>query len=313
MTFLRSHILTLLFLATVSVASASDVLLLLEAENNAVIIARVDSADPAIATAAAVLDTEKAAQGWMWTEYTTTIDGYVPTESLSKNFDIATDTFVRSSPNTRANVLTRAEADDRFDVVASNDDWTTVRLKKAIPTYFLSSSLNRAIAAPPIAVPVPQQPLSKINFDPTSKVAKDSPDTLPSENVSVSSTPAYGLDSTIASEPQASSTNSDSIIVAATEFMATGTPRPPEPTPGTPTRVLNGKLVREIHSFGPRYPIRLKASSGRRLAYVDMSRIFINDLRPYLDKTVYISGEVHPIVPGSSDLVIVARTIRIEQ
>lgn len=320
MTFSRSNILTLLFLAAVSEASASDVLLLLEAKDNASIIARVDSADPAIAAASAVLDTKKGARDWMWTEYTTTIEGYVPTESLSKNFDIAPDTFVRSSPNTRANVLTLAEADDRFEVLASNGDWATVRFRKAIPVYFLKNGLNRitdtaTTSAPPTpqSQPRPKRP-SKLRIDPDAKVANLSPGTLPPENVIWSSAPTSAVEPvTTASEPETAPIKQAAIMVAPTEFIASGTPRSPKPALGTPTRTLTGKLVREIHSFGPRYPIRLKGSSGRRLAYVDMSRIFINDLRPYLDKTVYISGEVHPIVPGSPDLVILARTIRIEQ
>jgi hypothetical protein len=310
--------LTLLMITTVPVA-ASDIILLLEAKEDAQIMARVDSADPVIKAASPVLESEKATHGWMWTEYSTTIKGYVPAKSLSKNFDIAPNTIVRSGPNKNARVLTLAEATDRFEVLASDDDdWATIRFNKAIPVYFLDR---------PLSVPVPaskiqprQKRHTRIQFNPDRAVSNLSPNALPPENVVWSSAsantteqPEANIESLTGSEYDMIPATPDSIIVMPTQVQAPKIPRAPEVKVGTPIRILTGKLVREIHNFGPRYPIRLKSASGQRVAYVDMSRIFINDLRPYLDKTVYIRGEVQPIVPGSRNLVILARTIRITE
>lgn len=100
-------------------------------------------------------------------------------------------------------------------------------------------------------------------------------------------------------------------MVPEVETQAPKIPRKPDVPPGTPTRILTGKLVRKINSFGPRYPIRLESTSGKRIAYVDMSHLFVNDLRPYLNHEVFIRGEISPIVPGSGELVVLARSIRI--
>lgn len=77
------------------------------------------------------------------------------------------------------------------------------------------------------------------------------------------------------------------------------------------TRTLEGQFVRLISRFGPRYPIRLLDDKKKRLAYVDLSHLFIRDLRPYLNHPVKISGEVRPLVPGSEELLIVARTLQL--
>jgi hypothetical protein len=77
-----------------------------------------------------------------------------------------------------------------------------------------------------------------------------------------------------------------------------------------PTRTLSGTLVRRLRNYGPRYPLRLRAANGR-IAYVDMSSLFFSDLRPYLDQQVSITGEVRPLVPGSTELIIQARSLKL--
>lgn len=118
------------------------------------------------------------------------------------------------------------------------------------------------------------------------------------------------LESMLPAAEQAAPLNVDDIMVSSSETQPRNTPRQPETVSGSSVRQLNGTLVRRLSSFGPRYPIRLESESGKRIAYVDMSEIFISDLRPYLKQRVAIQGEVHPLVPGSNELVIVARTIR---
>lgn len=88
-------------------------------------------------------------------------------------------------------------------------------------------------------------------------------------------------------------------------------PTRPQQNSIAPTRTLEGHFVRVISRFGPRYPIRLLDEKNKRLAYVDLSNLFIRDLRPYLNNPVKISGEVRPLVPGSEELVIIARTLQL--
>lgn len=119
------------------------------------------------------------------------------------------------------------------------------------------------------------------------------------------------LETMLPASEQAAPQIVDDIMVSPTLTQTRNTPRKPEALLGTQVRQINGKLVRSHTSFGPRYPIRLLSPSGKRIAYVDMSQIFIHDLRPYLDQAVSIQGEVRSLVPGSKELVVVARTLRV--
>ena len=90
-------------------------------------------------------------------------------------------------------------------------------------------------------------------------------------------------------------------------------PQRPDFNADLPLRNLVGTLVREMSHTGPRFPIRLKSATGQQTTYVDMTQLFINDLRPLLNKKVQIIGEVRPVVAGSQDLIIQARTIRLAE
>ncbi len=100
-------------------------------------------------------------------------------------------------------------------------------------------------------------------------------------------------------------------MTGSTDLQGSELPQSPEVQADSPLRNLTGTLVREISNTGPRYPIRLKSSEGQRIAFVDMSHVFISDLRPFLKQTVQVIGEVRPLVPGGEELIIQARTIRI--
>ena len=112
-------------------------------------------------------------------------------------------------------------------------------------------------------------------------------------------------------EQQSTQLERNSIVVRPELTQPSNLPRKPDALATSQVRQMNGKLVRRLSNFGPRYPIRLRNEKGNRLAYVDMSHFFIHDLRPYLDQQVSIQGEVHPLVPGSQELVVVVRTLRI--
>lgn len=112
---------------------------------------------------------------------------------------------------------------------------------------------------------------------------------------------------------QSNHSASQSIIPQETATSKRTTPVRPHHQLIEASRTLEGQFVRVISRFGPRYPIRLLDGKKKRLAYVDLSQIFIRDLRPYLNQSVIINGPVRPLVPGSEELVIIARTLQLKQ
>ena len=295
---------------SIAAAHAEDVILRLTPSESAAIIARVDANSRAVKAARAIPDNEKARDGWKWLEYTTTLDGYIPTDSLSKNFEIELDTLVRSAPKANARVLTTIQANDPFQVIASNDQWSTVRFRKAVPVYFRQHSLPNYTAeqVPGHALPQP------LKIDPNAKTANIAPDALKPENVKWRAAPAGTPTPVLPKKAHpVERAKPSSIMTGSTELQESELPQSPAVQADAPLRNLVGTLVREISNSGPRYPIRLKSSSGKRIAYVDMSHVFISDLRPFLKHRVQIIGEVRPLVAGSEDLIIQARTIRIAE
>jgi hypothetical protein len=309
MTFRHKLLLALAALSGASNAQCDDIILRLTPSEDAAIIAKIDASTSAAQTARPVLEAQKARQGWKWLEHTTTLDGYIPTSSLSKNFEIAANTLVRTAPSNDAHVLTSTQSNDRFTVTASNDQWSTVRFRKAVPVYFREHSLPTYTANQVPGPAVPKRP----NIDPNAPVAHMDPDALAPENVKWSAAPIGTPDAVLPQRPQLEPGKPSSIMIGTPQVEASELPRSPELKADSLIRNLTGLLVREISNTGPRQPIRLKSPSGQRIAYVDMSHVFISDLRPFLGNSVHIIGEVRPLVPGSADLIIQARTIRIAE
>ena len=290
---------------------AQDVILRLAPTESAPIVARIDSHTPAVASARPVLEADKARAGWKWIEHTTTLDGYIPTSSLSKNFEIALNTHVRAAPKPSAPILTSVQADDRIQITASNDQWSTVRFRKAVPVYFRVQALptHTADQVPGHALPARPQ------IDPYAKTTNIDPDKLAPENVKWRAAPAGTPDPVLPKKPPPTQRRAKptSIMTGSADLNESELPQAPEVASNAPIRNVRGILVREITHSGPRYPIRLKTPDGKRIAYVDMSHVFISDLRPFLTKPVQIIGEVRPVVPGSQDMIIQARTIRLAE
>ena len=302
----------LLALVTLHSAASSvhgkDIILHLTPSEEAAIIAKIDASSPAAQTARPVLEAEKAQQGWMWIEYTTRLDGYILTEQFSKNFEITPGSLVRAEPSSDAHVLTLIQPNDQFEIIASGDQWSTVRFRKAVPVYFRQHTLptHTADQVPGHALP------QRFKIDPNAKVANVSPSALKPENVKWRAAPAGTPDPVLPKKTSSTErAKPSSIMTGSTDRQESELPQSPEVQADAPIRNLLGILVREISNSGPRYPIRLKSAAGQRIAYVDMSHVFISDLRPFLNHSVQIIGEVRPLVPGSQDLIIQARTIRI--
>ena len=363
-----------LIVTALGALGAEDRLLRLQASIDAPVVARLPGDSEAARQAAPVLDSEKAALGRMWTEYAMPLRGFVPQDSLSKNFEVGESTPVRARPAGAASIITTVESGDRFTPLeaAAESDWVEVRFEKPVAVYFrkgnrtATGQANLPTVEPtePVAAPTdapresggepatetaPSSRADISSFDPLGRVGATDPRRLPPENVvwappaenprpgsgAASEAPLEGRSPPPApipartaprdpSSPGASENGrapaprervapraeSEPILVLPESQAAIQPPKQPRLQAGTPTRLLSGKLVRKLPRSGPRYPLRLLDTSGQRIAYVDMSRIFITDIRPFLDREVIIRGELQPIVPGSDALILYARTLR---
>ena len=311
---------------------AREVVLLRSPSATAPIVARADSSDPAVQNASPVPGQESGDAGWMQTEYQTTLEGHAPTAAFSKNFAIAPGTIIRAKPVDNASVLTVAEQGDHHQVIESNDDWTTIRFTKKIPVYFnempvlgftsLSEILQPGTESAPEPDSAAEEPApetsatgstSKASSDPDTSVGDRSPEAFdelaPGDVVwreTLDATPIV-----VETSREAPQTPSGDVFVEIPAKIEDRTPPTSTAKVGIPMRTLGGKLTRKISTYGPSYPLRLTSQSGSRIAYIDMSRLFISDLRPFLNEQVYITGEVRPLLPGSRELIILARTIRL--
>ena len=177
-----------------------------------------------------------------------------------------------------APVLTMVTEGDAIEIVGDRGEWVEVRFDKPVPVYFRkppASATRQAAREQPVEVPATAE-------TPPPAAEADGQEEAPEE----------------------------AVVVAPPQRAQAQPPRQPEPPAGTPMRSLAGTLVRERGSAdGPRFTLSLRRD-GRRLAYVDISRLFIRDLRPYLDEEVIVMGEVSSISPGGTQLVIHARTLR---
>lgn len=282
-----------------------DILLRMDARPDAAIVARVTETDPAVASATAVLDEAGAADGWKWTEYTTSMKGYVPMDDLGKNFDLPSGTYVRSEPSTSGSILTVASDGDDFQYVEAVGNWATYRFTKPVPVYFQTASApTKVIAASASTATVvagsSDNGRISVTHGSAPVIEPADPVALEIEQPQVASADAV----------EAKPSSGPKVMVETQRTSTVSAPRRPAPDAVT-SRILTGKLIRESRGYGPNYPIRLLGADGRQLAYVDMSHIFISDLRPYLNETVFVRGEVRQLVPGSKDLIITARTIQL--
>ncbi|MGB0415862.1 MAG: hypothetical protein ACPGKS_03330 [Coraliomargarita sp.] len=301
--------------------TAADVLLRLAPDTHSRIITRLDSSQAALQRARPVKDPELAAAGWQWTEVKATVTGHIPTGRLAKDFSIQPGTIIRASASTTARVLSVVEADDQIDVdtITATAEWTRVRFSKPVPVYFLKSALPATTA-----MDVPAAPTRE-----TGAASYTDPNELPPETVAWK---RIEVDSIYDPQPFEKKRRAPTILVQES-IPITPAPKPtPEPTkpqalvddaaanqrsaPQRPqasntvgTITLQGVLTRKYTEGAP-YSLQLQVKESPR-TYVDISKVFINDLRPYLNEPVEIRGTVRPLVVGSEERVLQVHQIRI--
>ena len=288
----------------------NDVILRLAPSTEAAIITKIDAHSSLMQQARAVLAANKAQQGWKWLEYTITLDGYILSQRLSKNFEAAPNSLVRLEPNQHSQVLTTIQPHDIFEIIARNDTWSTIRFRKAVPVYFNSLAIPNYTADQVPAHALPQ----RLKIDTNVKVGQLAPTPLSPENINWhAATPGTPALIPPKRAQSAERVQPSSIMTGVADQQESELPQRPEVDANTPLRNLTGTLVREISPSGPRFTVRLKSSTGQQTTYVDMSQLFINDLRPLLNQKVQIIGEVRTVVAGSQNLIIQARTIRLTE
>ncbi len=317
-----------LFLAASAPAAKEETrALYLYPSEDAPVIARVPAGDPALAAAVAVIETNgRAASPWLWTNYRATLEGYVPGGAVGKNYEIEPDTSVRQQPDPEARALARIEATDTVEVLGGDAEWARVRLTKVLPLYLRREvpasapppriALERTEAPP--AAPAPAPAVRRDGpFDPDLGVGALDTAALPSENTRWKPAGSAAASPATPATPvrPAAETPTGPLVVDSPTLAPRQPPRSPEAAPGAPTRSFHGTLERSLpRPFGgSRHPLRLKSPGSGNLAFIDASRLFIRDFRPYIGREVVITGEVRPLVPGEPDLVILARTLRLAE
>lgn len=303
------HRLLFVFACTGSALSAEDILLRLAPDPEARIIARLDATHEAITKAQAEQTPELAAAGWYQTELEATVTGYIRTEQLTKDFSIRPGTLIRATPEIDARVLSVIEASDHIEVdtTRANARWTPIRFHKAVLVYYRETTLpeTSAIATAQTSTPQLEQEEKVIwkrveidtIYDPQPFEKKRRPSTtLVRETIPVTQPAPQDLPASLIEE---------------TKQTERSAPRRPQSSSDTSAITLRGKLTREYAEGSP-YSLQLQSPDSPR-TYLDLSKVFINDLRPFLDQSVQIQGILRPLVVGSEEQVLQVHEIIIAE
>ncbi len=250
-----------------------------------------------------VLDDAKAEEGWRFAEYEGTFAGFVDPSSVRKGLDVAPRTPVFLRPDSTSPVLALIQEGDTVEVIRVATDWVEIEFQKLVPVYFQDPAVTGFTSAPEPQrqpstpresgtpdEPIPVEPLLRAGEEPASlPLDEEEPRTL----------------DPIRTPPQ--------VDISPGLSPDRGTTRAPEGAPASDVpRSIEGKLVRATRLFGfkPRYTYELKAPGGRRLAWVDLSRVLVSSLAPYEGKQVRIYGEIRSNTDDVAPVVF-ARTLRL--
>ncbi|MDP4884140.1 MAG: hypothetical protein NWR08_08400 [Opitutales bacterium] len=297
------YTLALLFCATAG-SQAGEVLLRLNPDANAPTVARVDETSTTIQRSTQVANPFLAQNGWKQSQHKVSIEGYISTAKMSKNFEIELQTPLSADSSLNGTPLTRIEQSDQIKVLKVADQWAQLRVTKTLSVYF--EQLTRPVTplAPITMVDKPTyrrdtNDKSYLNdFDPARGVGITRPEALPPENV-------VWRSSNSAPIPRPEPKPKAPRITPAPLSQATAAQQ---------TTFLPGVIYRFSGTLAQAgNALQLEDSQGNRLADVDISQMYINDITPYLNQQVYIHGEVQLSEGHNEVIAITARTIRIDQ
>ncbi|MGJ8650484.1 MAG: hypothetical protein ACSHX4_09000 [Opitutaceae bacterium] len=294
--------LALLFCTTAGL-QAGDVLLRLSPDANAPTVARVDETNSTIQRSTQVANPFLAQNGWKQSQHKVSIDGYISTAKMSKNFEIELQTPLSANSNLSGTPLTRIEKSDQIKVLKVDDQWAQLRITKTLPVFFQQRTRPVTPLAPITmnAKPTYRQETndkSYLNdFDPARGVGITRPEALPPENVVWTSSNSAPI------PRPAPKANARSINPTTQRTLAPAT---------TQTTYAEGIIYRFSGTLVQAgNALQLEDGQGNRLVNVDISQMYINDIGPYLDKKVQIHGEVQLSEDRNQVIAITARTIRI--
>ena len=299
----------------------------LQATETETILLRLQPADDApvlsevIATEKVLFDA-KPVEGYPeWQKLTLPLQsqGYIPTEALSKNFEMVTLTPVHSAPSEESARITQLRPDDAHEFAEIGETWTKIRFGKTLTGYFKRALETETALGVLGKTSEAGEDLSIAALsDPNSGSNAFALEALPSRKVNWK---AGNRSSAEYRGPGVQYKVRDPGAPALPEGMVATSSQSEQTTfgPGQTReddradRLLSGVLVREINDQGPVYPIRLKSPEGRIIAFVDLSEIFVPDFSPFLKEKVYVRGPVYLLEDTSSQLVIVAQSIKVTE
>ena len=316
--------------------TTQTILLKAAPEVDAPVIAKV------IASQKVILDAAPAAKnanaGWRQLPLPTPFEGYVPLASIDKSLQITPGTAVHYLPANDSAKITTVAANDDYEVIRAGEAWVTVQMRKSITGYFNEPFADDApfdfdtnkipavatepapapatVTPAPVVLPAPLViPARPARINPDEPISQLDPTTLPPENVQWQPVrermedPARPAITRNQSSPAIAEQPPGSGLVVSPDLTQAREPSP-APGPAKTPRLLTGILKKEIASGGAPYPVQLRSPDGRLIALVDLSRIYISDLSPFIGNKVYIRGQIHPLSGNTSRLVITAESLR---
>jgi hypothetical protein len=237
-----------------------------------------DASSPAISYLKAGTEPKPAANavadtpaGWMAIELPGPFEGYVPTKDFTKGLDVKPGTPIRLSPDQNSGVLAIAQHGDKTTITGLHGRWTQVSLNQPMIGYI------NVGGSPGYVPPIANTPASSGLGIPLAGPEAAAPVAAPSN---------------LPGQPAMASTAIDSANLP---------------------RQLTGKFVSTRSVLHPRRPYdwALEDNSGKRFAYVDISKLLLTDaIEKYIGHFVVVFGAAKPTADGR-EIVIQVESLQL--
>ena len=243
-----------------------------------------DTSSPAIAYLKAGTDPVPAPgavastpAGWMAIELRGPFEGYVENKDLAKNLDVKPGAPIRLAPRADAGVLKLAEKDDKTTLTGIRGKWTQISLDRTLIGYIHlggSAGYVPPIATAPATAAAPPSPTGPVAPPPVSPGV-------------------YGVSTAGQPAPVVNLGDGGS---------------------STLPRQYVGRFLSTRRPFTPRrpYDFALHDDSGRRFAYLDVSKLLLTDqIEKYLNLQVVVFGAARGSADGK-DIVIQVESLQLK-
>ena len=215
--------------------------------------------------------------GWLAIELPGPFEGYVENKDLAKSLDLKPGAAIRLAPKADAGILAIADKADKTTITGIHGRWTQISLERKLTGYVHLG--GTAGYMPPIA-------------------------TTPATPKPAAPTPT----------PTATAPVAPGIYGVATAGQPVTMVNLGDGGSSTLPRQFAGRLVSTRRPFTPRrpYDYALNDDSGRRYAYVDISKLLQTDqIEKYLDLSVVVFGTAAN-GPDGKDIVIQIETLQLK-